>query len=146
MSSCPPSSALKLSTGAVGCRGMLWVAMGCHRAVPSLVKPSSYVGEVNGWDQAFEVEVISVTLRSYQACGDLGPQLRVEKGATGATVQQVSKVFSQWSGQGSQRVSFLVILDQKALKHPGEASWGCVDDVCLSWSPLQVRLLHHSFP
>lgn len=58
---CPPS-ALKLSTGAVGCRGMPWVAVGCHWAVPSLVKPCSYVGEVNGGGQAFEVEVISIYL------------------------------------------------------------------------------------
>ena len=47
---------------AVGCRGMPWVAVGCHWAVPSLVKPCSYVGEVNGGGQAFEVEVISIYL------------------------------------------------------------------------------------
>ena len=124
-----PPSALKLSTGAVGCRGMPWVAVGCHWAVPSLVKPCSYVGEVNGGGQAFEVEVISI----YLGYVEVVPGLR-RPGTPIARWKRRNRCYGATIVQSIQPVEWTGLPKGFFLSHPWsegiEASRGSILGVC----------------
>lgn len=110
-----------------------WVAMGCHRAVPS-VKPCSSVGEVNGWG-AFEVEVISIYL-GYVEVVMVVPGLRGLRrpGTPTASWKRRNRCYGATIVQSIQPVEWTGLPKGFFLSHPWsegiEASRGSILGVC----------------